>query len=153
MSSSFIPAETEALIVTNERLRLLSLAFYISGIIGFICASFLILHTLMFGIFSFIPASEWSSGNKTGPSEAPPRFLFGILAGVMAMIMATGWILAGLTAYAGRCVQQRKHRIFVFLMAGINLIWIPYGTLLGIAAFLALSSPEAARQFQGGSKT
>ena len=52
-----------------------------------------------------------------------------------------------LTIYAGRCVQKRQHRTFIYVMAGLNCPLIPWGTLLGIATFILPQTPVAQREF------
>lgn len=68
-----------------------------------------------------------------------------VIFGSLATLLA--WDFALLTAYAGRCLQKRKHPALVKTMAAWNLIWLPHGTALGLATFLALKAPEAKQQF------
>jgi len=67
---------------------------------------------------------------------------------VIGAVILIGWLLGGLTAYAGRCIARREKRLFVLIMAGVNCIWIPYGTLLGIASFIFLETPAAKAAFK-----
>ena len=141
--------------VTQERLRLLSLGYYISGAIGAVCVSFLLIHLAIFTTLSFIPQSKWNNNSKPATSvasdqrntatnnrsDAPPVIIFRIAAAAVGCIILVGWILGGLTIYAGRCIKLRQRRTFVMIMAAINCIWIPHGTLLGIATFMTLDTP------------
>jgi hypothetical protein len=157
----------ERQLIALDRLRLLSLGYYISGAIGAVFVSFLLFHLAFLLAFSFIPASQWnapvppSAGvqhvsptppPKMGPSAAegqgPPVILFRIFAGVIGLIIVCGWTLGALTAYAGHCIKKRKHKLFIYIMAGINCIWIPYGTLLGIATILLFQWPEVQAEFK-----
>jgi len=147
--------------VTRERLRLLSIGFYISGAIGAVCVSFLIIHLTVLSVLSFVPESAWNHDSKSGTgtpplteqsvkkSDTPPVIVFRIAAGVIGFIILTGWTLGGLTIYAGHCIKKRQRRTFVLIMAGANCIWIPYGTLLGVSTFLTLSSPDAKEEYPG----
>jgi hypothetical protein len=81
-------------------------------------------------------------------AQAPPVIVFRVIAGVIGLIIICGWTLGGLTAYAGRCINKRKHRLFIYIMAGINCIWIPYGTVLGIATILLFQWPEVQAEFK-----
>ena len=58
-----------------------------------------------------------------------------------------GWTFGALTIYAGRCVQKRRHRAFIYVMAGLNCPLIPWGTLLGVATFMLMHTPVAGREF------
>ena len=152
--------------IALDRLRLLSLGYYISGGIGAVFVSFLLFHLAFVLAFSFIPASQWNtppshgSANHDSPSpiptasptssndQAPPAIMFRVFAGVIGMIIICGWMLGALTAYAGHCIKKRKHKVFIYAMAGINCIWIPYGTLLGIATILLFQWPEVQAEFK-----
>jgi len=166
MDAPIITSESASTILIRERLRLLSLGYYISGGIGAVFASFMLMYVAMLGAMSFLPDQAWtppagagsiSSGDNSSPqinpafhserSSAPPQMVFRIMAGVMGFFVVCGWILSGLTIYAGYCVKQRKHKIFIHIIAGINAIWIPYGTLLSIASFLVLCSEAGKSEF------
>jgi hypothetical protein len=73
------------------------------------------------------------------------------MAGVMGGVMLLGWIFGGLTAYAGRCIQKRRRRIFIYVIAALNCLFIPYGTLLGVCTFLVFGTSAAIGEF--GSKS
>ena len=161
------PLNDERQIIAIDRLRLLSLAYYLSGAIGAAFVSFLLIHFFLFLGFSFVPASQWnapvptpasaqhalplaipSASPSSNSNQGPPPILFRIVAGVIGVIIICGWTLGALTAYAGRCIKKRKHKLFIYIMAGINCIWIPYGTLLGIATILLFQWPEVQAQFE-----
>lgn len=166
-----ITYEAESRIIARERLRLLSIGYYVSGGLGAFFASFLMIYVIMLGAFSFIPEKAWNSPSKfeassseentldsttkrpamepreSPRSDVPPAIFFRIMAGFIFFIVLCGWALAGLTIYAGRCLAQRKARTFIYIMGGINMIWVPYGTLLGIATILVMNSDAAKSEF------
>lgn len=161
------PLNLERQVIALDRLRLLSLGYYISGAIGAAFVSFLLIHFFLFLGFSFIPGSQWNASTPTPRSaqyasptlsptasptsstaQAPPAIMFRIFAGVIGLIIICGWTLGALTAYAGHCIKKRKHKLFIYVMAGINCIWIPYGTVLGIATILLFQWPEVQAEFE-----
>lgn len=161
------PLNAERQVIALDRLRLLSLAYYISGAIGAAFISFLLIHFFLLLGFSFVPVSQWNvsaptpgSAHHASPSpiptasstpnnsQAPPVIMFRIFAGVIGLIIVCGWTLGALTAYAGHCIKMRKHKLFIYIMAGINCIWIPYGTLLGISTILLFQWPEVRSEFK-----
>ena len=161
------PLNVERQIIAGDRLWLLSLAYYISGAIGAAFVSFLLIHFVFFLGFSFVPASQWNAPAPTpgsaqhasastipsaspgsSSSQPPPAIMFRIVAGVIGLIIICGWTLGALTAYAGHCIKKRKHKRFIYIMAGINCIWIPYGTVLGIATILLFQWPEVQAEFK-----
>ncbi|CAN5449303.1 hypothetical protein BH09VER1_BH09VER1_35770 [soil metagenome] len=166
MSAMELPPPTaldEKSIVTRERLRLLSLGYKISGVIGVVMVSFLLFHLVIFTTISFLPptaftppakssSSQVESGSRVEPSSPRhdalfPFFIFRIVAGVIGLVILSGWILGALTFYAGHCLARRQHRTFIQVMAALNCLWIPYGTLLGVFTFIVLNTPEAEAEF------
>lgn len=145
----------------RERLRLLALGYYVKGAVGAVFISFLLLHFFLFLGFSFVPESSWNASKSVttaqSPSvpppaprisnQGPPVMMFRIFAAVIGMIILLGWTFGALTIYAGRCVQKRKHRVLIYVMAGLNCALIPWGTLLGIATFMLLQSPAGQKAF------
>jgi hypothetical protein len=154
-------SEAEELIITRERLRLLALGFYVKGAVGALFISFFLFHFFFLLGMSFLPQSSWepkpvaavqSVSVSPSPSprpvnQGPPVIMFRIFAGVIGLIVLLGWTFGALTAYAGRCVQKRTHRLFIYIMAALNCALIPWGTLLGIATFTVLQTPVARKEF------
>jgi hypothetical protein len=62
-------------------------------------------------------------------------------------LVLAGWAIGGLTAYAGWCIQRRRHRGLIYTMSALNCVFLPYGTLFGVAAIIVLSSPAAKLEF------
>ena len=163
MSPAIAP-EVEEQIIARERLRLLALGYYVKGAMGAVFVSFLLFHFVFLLGFSFIPESAWNPPPKPAtaaeslsvtpaPSprpvnQGPPVVMFRIFAAIIGVIILLGWTFAALTIYAGRCIQKRNHRVFIFVMAGLNCVLIPWGTLLGIATFTVLQSPTGQEAFR-----
>lgn len=157
------PSEAEELIITRERLRLLAYGFYVKGAFGALVISILLIHFVFLLGFSFIPQSAWETKPSTRSSvesisaspsptprpvnPGPPVIMFRIFAGVIGMIILLGWTFGALTIYAGRCVQKRERRVFIYIMAALNCALFPWGTALGVATFILLSTPVARREF------
>lgn len=150
--------------VTCERLRILSIAYYISGALGAASISILLIHFFLFAAFSFMPEASFhqsppahhdsqpAAGTCSPQPNAPevfPVIIFRVVAGILGMVILCGWTLGGLTIYAGRCIARRQKRMFVQIMAGINCLWIPFGTLLGVVTFLALGAEDAKLEYPG----
>ena len=157
--------ESNALILTNERLRLLAWGYYVSAGKGVFVSLIFLMYAVMFGAFSFMPDAAWNTPQRAPSNTAavqpapgthdrhsanasgPPVMVFRVFAGVMLAVTVVAWALCGLTAYAGRCIQNRKRRIFINIMAAYNVVWLPYGTLLGVCTFLTINTEESKAQF------
>jgi hypothetical protein len=160
-----VAPEAEEQIVARERLRLLAFGFYVKGAVGALVVSFFLLHFFMMLGLSFLPQTAWDAQSRSmtatqsskvlpspSPSprpvnQAPPVMMFRIFAAVIGGIILLGWTFGALTIYAGRCVHNRTRRMFILVMAGLNCVLIPWGTLLGIATFYVMQSPAGMREF------
>ena len=161
-------ASDEQLIVVCERLRLLSICYYIrGGIIAAFSSFFLIYVIFMFGI-TLIPDSAWTNNSRSHASptpsaysssaapspapasQAPPKAFLRIMAAIFGFLVLLGWTLGGLTAYAGWCIQKRRHTILIYIAAAFNCMLVPYGTLLGVATIIVMSSAVGRLEFQTG---
>ncbi len=158
-----ISDQSEAVIITRERLRFLAVGYYVRGGVIIVFSSFLLFYVIMLSAFSFIPESKWNPSPTPTPSvsaftlptttphpsnsEAPPAIFFRIIAGVISGIMLLGWSFGALTLYAGRSIQKRKRKALIYVMAAFNCMFIPYGTLLGVFTFIILGSPPGIREF------
>jgi hypothetical protein len=93
-----------------------------------------------------------AKGNRQTPTTQQQDVAFpatmirimGIICGVGTVICLT---ISGLTIYTGRCISQRRNKVLIYVMAAINMLLIPYGTLLGICAFVVLGSEGGKRAF------
>jgi hypothetical protein len=163
-----VSAEDELRIIARERLNFLAIGFYVRGGIMVAFSCFFLLYVCMFLGFSFIPEAAWNQPPKASPpptsltfvtptpasrrhpanSGAPPVIVFRIMAGVMGAFVLVGWAVGALTLYAGRCIQKRRHKVLIYIMAAVNCVFIPYGILLGIFTFIILGSTEAREEFR-----
>jgi hypothetical protein len=161
-----VSVSEEQLIVVCERLRLLAIGYYIrGGIIAAFSSFFVIYAIFMFGM-TLIPDSAWTNHGKSQASpassayfsnampsptpspQAPPKAFRRIIAAVFGFLVLLGWTLGGLTAYAGWCIQKRRHKVLIYIAAAFNYIFIPYGTLLGVATIIVMSSAAGHLEFE-----
>ena len=97
----------------------------------------------MTAIFSCIPFLHFFMGLAlaTGafPDTDPEAKTVGVVIMVIAgMFILAGWTLATLIAFAGRSLQTRKRYTFCLVIAGINCVFIPIGTVLGVFTIIVL---------------
>jgi hypothetical protein len=79
--------------------------------------------------------------NSPPNQPPPPAFVGYMFAAMGGCIVLLGWTLGGLTILSGRYIAKRRRRTFSMIIAGINCISIPFGTLLGVFTILVLSRP------------
>jgi hypothetical protein len=90
-------------------------------------------------------------GPKSTPSSGgpPPAFLGYMFMGIGGGAVALGWLLGGLTIYAGLCIARRRAPVFCQVIAGLNCLHMPLGTALGVFTLIVLNRPSVKALFAG----
>lgn len=152
----------------REHIRLLSIFHYVVGGIGYLVSLFPIIHLAM-GIFFLAAPEEFFEPPKppkiTGSSigESPsleikdssvevsdefPARLFGLLFTIIpAIIILCGFIVSTLIVIAGKRLASHRSHTFCLVVAGIECLIMPFGTILGVFTILTLLKPEARQLF------
>ena len=126
----------------EEHLRLLSIFHYV---VGGITALFACLPCIHLGLGIALV----SGALPVQPDRQRIGFLFGWLFIVVASVLIlVGWTLAIAIINAGRCLARRTHYMRCFVVAGIECIVIPFGTVLGVFTIIVLSRPSVKALFQ-----
>ena len=128
--------------IDRDRLRVLEIAYYIAGGLTIFTASFLLIHFTLF-LFMGLHPQFFAHANSSGnPRNAPPPAGFFLaFAGIFGLVIVLGWIFGALQIYAGRCLKNRRHRLFILIIAGLECVFIPWGTFLGVGTFMAMERP------------
>ena len=97
----------------------------------------------MTALFACIPFIHFFMGLAltTGafPDTDPEAQTVGIFIMVFAgLFIVAGWTLAALIAFAGRSLQTRTRYIYCLVMAGVECIFMPFGTVLGVFTIIVL---------------
>jgi hypothetical protein len=125
-------------IIDEEHLRLLSLFHYIAGGITLFFSLIILFEFLLLLVFWEGLMQQYDQHRFTSNHELDATFLtiFFYLLLFILLIVITFGILEILSA---RFIKLRKHRTFSFIIAILNLLSIPYGTILGIMTIIVLS--------------
>ena len=123
-----------------EHLRLLSICHFVLAGLCTLGALFPLIHL-------WIGLSIVSGEFPLGPGRPPPPEF-----GWLFIIMASGVILcsltlAVLTLLAGRRLSARRGRAFCTVVAALECLFMPLGTVLGVFTLVVLSRPSVQRQF------
>jgi energy-converting hydrogenase Eha subunit C len=127
----------------EEHLRLLSIFHYIVGGITALCACFPLIHLVIGLALVFAPETPSSPEHSTGPDRLVG--LFFTLFAVAFIIL--GWAFAIATAYTGRCLARREHYTFCLVVAAVNCLNTPIGTILGVFTIVVLMRPSVKERF------
>ena len=120
-------------ILDNEHLKLLSIFHYVVSGLAALFACLPIIH-LVIGLFLILVPEKFGHG-----SNQPPAFIgwfFVIFASVFILV---GWTIAILILLTGRFMARRKHHTFCFVVACVECVFMPFGTVLGVFTILVLN--------------
>ncbi len=125
----------------EQHLKLLSVFHYVVAGLAALFACFPLIHLAM-GLFMVLaPGRFGSSGNP------PPAFIGWFFIAIASFFILTGWTFAVLVLVAGRFLAHRSHYTFCVVMAGVECIFMPFGTVLGVFTILVLARPSAKALF------
>jgi hypothetical protein len=117
----------------EEHLRLLSIFHYVVSGLAALFALFPIIHLVIGLVMVFAP------DKFAGHGQQPPPALIGWIFVIFAVAFITiGWTFAVFVLTAGRFLARRKHYTFCIVMAGIECMFMPFGTVLGAFTIVVL---------------
>ncbi|PYI99619.1 MAG: hypothetical protein DME98_00105 [Verrucomicrobia bacterium] len=122
----------------REHLRLLAIFHYVGAGLAALLSFFPLLYTTVGAIFIFVARHPTATGPKPG-EELPPEFLGWIFVVLGAFFFLAGMTMAICILIAGRCLSSRKGYSFALVMACIECLFIPFGTILGVFTIVVLS--------------
>jgi hypothetical protein len=118
----------------KEHLRLLAIFHYIVAGLAALFSFFPLLYTTIGAIFIFV-----ARGTAKPGEELPPEFLGWIFAGLGSFLFLLGITMAVCILIAGRCLSRRRRYSFALVMACIECLFLPFGTILGVFTIIVLS--------------
>ena len=127
----------------EEHLRLLASFHYIVAGLGALFSCFPLFYTAM-GIFFVVMSHRGAMKPNEGP---PPEFvgwIFIVFGSVLFLIGSTLMICILIT---GRSIARRKHYWFSFVVACVECIFMPFGTVLGVFTIIVLTRESVKRLF------
>jgi hypothetical protein len=144
-SKKIVGIQTKRQFMTRdaERLRLLSLFHYVVGGIAALFACIPCFH-LALGI-AFVAGAI-----NPAPGQEPPPAFFGWFFIVFASACVLfGWSLAVAVLVAGRFLARHTHYLYCLVVAGIECLFMPFGTILAFFTIAVLLQPSVKSLFDG----
>ena len=129
----------------NEHLRLLAIFHYVVAALAALLSFFPLLYSIVGG-FLLYAAHHPGPGNQ----EPPPAFLGWIFILLGALFFLAGVTMAVCILIAGGCLSRRKAYSFALVVACIECLFIPFGTILGVFTIVALSRESVRALFSTG---
>ena len=132
--------------INNEQnlnhLKLLGIFHYIVGGIALLMSLMPIAH-LVIGIIFII-----SPDTMTGQGEPPPDFIGYLFAGMGALFFIVGVAFSVCILLSGKYLRSQKKYQYSFVMACIECIFMPFGTVLGIFTIIVLSKDPVKKLYE-----
>jgi hypothetical protein len=125
----------------NEHLNLLSIFHYVlAGVMAlFSCIPF---------IHFFLGAALTFGGLGEGdPGAGGVGILIMVVAGLIILV---GWTISTLVFFAGRNLKSRTRYTYCLVIAGIECLFMPMGTVLGVFTIIVLMRDTVKPLFDGG---
>lgn len=113
----------------REHLRLLAIFHYVVGALAAFFACIPLIHVAV-GIIVLIAGKQ---GN--GPPAAF-GWLFILIGG---FVFVLGWAFAATVVLSGFYISKRRHYLFCLVMAGVECVFMPFGTVLGVFSLIVLT--------------
>jgi hypothetical protein len=119
----------------KEHLRLLAIFHYVVAGLAALFSFFPLLYTTVGAIFIFAARH----GTPKPGEEPPPEFIGWILAIVGSLLFLLGVAIAICILIAGRSLAKPTRYWFALVVACIECLFIPFGTILGVFTIVVLS--------------
>jgi len=85
------------------------------------------------------------------PSGGPDMQMFGWMMVIMGgLFVLLGWTFAVMLILTGRWLSARKNHTFCFVIACLQCVSVPIGTVLGVFTILVLIRPSVKALFLAG---
>lgn len=136
--------------VDAEHLKLLAVFHYVLGGMAVLGLGFLLLHWLLMDTFIGNP-EMWKDSSGKGPPPPPKEFFavfkwFYLFMGVMIVVSGAANVISGFA------IRARRWRIFSMVVAGINCLFFPFGTALGVFTFVVLLRESVVEAYEAAGK-
>jgi hypothetical protein len=134
--------------VDHDRLKVLEIAYYIAGAMTILTVSIFLIHFTVCLIFGLNPQLLENHGAASGRHDSPPPQAFFLgFAAIIGTIILLGWIFGAFQIYAARCLRARRNYLFIMIVAGLECVFIPWGTALGVFTFVVMNRLSARALF------
>ena len=116
-----------------QQIRLLSIFHYVVAGLAAMFALFPLIHLAVgIGLLS----------GRLGGTDPDAALVGWLFVAISVAFIASGLVLAGFIAYAGRCLQQRRRHTLCLVVAGLECMLMPFGTVLGVFTLVVLMKPQ-----------
>jgi hypothetical protein len=124
-----------------QHLRLLSVFHYVVAAIAVLFGCFPLIH-LAFGIAMLSGVLPAQPNDPVSSAFAGWLFIT-----VAVIIIAAAWSFAAVLLFAARYLREHRHYLFCLVVAGLECVFMPFGTVLGVFTIIVLLRPSVRKLF------
>ena len=134
-------------VIDEEHLRLLSMFHYISGVLTLFVSLIFIFQFIVFSVIYDEVLKEISNYTMISNYDFDPEVISVLI--YLWFVLFFLFIAFGIAQIlSAKFIKGKKHRIFSFVIAVINILSFPYGTILGIMTIIVLSRSSVIELYQ-----
>ncbi len=115
----------------EQHLKLLSIFHYVLAGLAALFSLFPVIHLALGVMMVTIPGHH-------GPGTPEPEFVGWFFIGFAVLFILCGLTFSAFVFLNARFLSRRRHHTFCLVMAGVECLLIPYGTVLGILTIIVL---------------
>jgi hypothetical protein len=130
----------------DEQLNLLAVFHYVVAGLAALFALLPLIH-MGLGLAMVFAPEKFDKGNS------PPAFIGWLFVAFAALFIVIGLTFAALTFFAGRSLAKRKRYTFCLVMAAVECMFMPFGTVLGVFTIIVLIRDSVKPLFRGNAPT
>jgi hypothetical protein len=127
----------------EQYLKLLSIFHYVVGGLLGLFACLPLVHVAI-GIMAVLSPEMLNDGGKAFPAFVGWLFII-----VGATFVLAGWAMAACMLLAGKFLAKRIRYTFCLVVAAIECIFMPFGTVLGVFTLIVLTKSFVKEMFSG----
>lgn len=124
-----------------EHLKLLAIFHYVVGGLAALFAFFPVIYVAVGVLAVYAPGTMDSEG------DALPAMFGWIFIVIGAGLMLLGWAFAVFTILTGRYLARKVHYLFCMVIAAIECMFMPFGTVLGVFTIIVLAKSSVKKMF------
>ena len=132
--------------IDANHLKLIAVFHFVFSALSIAALGFLFLHWFL--MHSIFERPEMWKGQRGGPSPAEFFAIFKWFYAVGAVFIVSSGIA---NLISGILIQKRIARVFSLVIAGLNCLAFPVGTVLGVFTFLVLLRPSVEEVYEAKS--
>ncbi|MDF7800853.1 hypothetical protein P4C99_15365 [Pontiellaceae bacterium B1224] len=127
----------------TEQINLLGIFHYVVGGIMALLSCMPFIHVFM-GLMIVNGGFAESGTSQSTPPDAWFGWIF-VIMGSIAILL--GWLSSIAILIAGNKLRKKKNRMYCLVIAGIECMFMPLGTVLGVFTLIALTKEESKTLF------